>query len=285
MKTQRPLVLGHPDLDRGTRVVTARKAQRQGDHAPQDLISPVAHEISGAVDRLLGADLRRILVIGCGARPVLLHSLRNLGHDVRGVEAVSDYVIEANNYLGRDCVVTGCAEALPSGDATVDVVVMHNVLEHFDAPATAIAEAYRVLSPGGVLYIYTTNRWQVSLTGKNSEYTVPFFNWLPAIVKEAYVYHHFQHDPRLANYSRRPGVHWFNYPDLCALGRGAGFAQFYARIDLLSPDDEAAKRWPGFQAIHRLMQRSPWVRAAVLTQFGSGIYMIKRAAQRFSTIS
>ena len=45
------------------------------------------------------------------------------------------------------------------------------------------------------------------------------------------------YEPQLANYNARPAVHWFSFPDLCRLGREAGFAQFYSPLDLI--DDRA----------------------------------------------
>src|SRR5207237_55289 len=43
--------------------------------------------------------------------------------------------------------------ALPHGDASMDTVVLHQVLHFADAPSDAIAEAARVLAPGGRLLV------------------------------------------------------------------------------------------------------------------------------------
>jgi ArsR family transcriptional regulator len=43
--------------------------------------------------------------------------------------------------------------ALPLADASADVVILHQVLHYAHAPAHAIAEAARVLAPGGRLLI------------------------------------------------------------------------------------------------------------------------------------
>ena len=47
----------------------------------------------------------------------------------------------------------GDAEALPYDDASFDLVLGHAVLHHLPVPAVALAEAWRVLRPGGTLVI------------------------------------------------------------------------------------------------------------------------------------
>ena len=42
---------------------------------------------------------------------------------------------------------------LPLADASFDAVVIHQVLHYADRPAAAIAEAARVLRPGGILVV------------------------------------------------------------------------------------------------------------------------------------
>lgn len=49
--------------------------------------------------------------------------------------------------------VQGDAARLPLRDASVDAVTIVDALHHFAEPLSAIAEAYRVLRPGGVLLI------------------------------------------------------------------------------------------------------------------------------------
>lgn len=47
----------------------------------------------------------------------------------------------------------GQAEAIPLPDASVDLVITQEVLEHVADPFKAIAEIHRVLKPGGTLYL------------------------------------------------------------------------------------------------------------------------------------
>jgi ubiquinone/menaquinone biosynthesis C-methylase UbiE len=187
----------------------------------------------------------------------------------------------AGEYLGDpDVVLKGAAESIPLPDASQDLVVFDNVLEHVESPLQSLTEIFRVLKPGGITYLTTTNRHRVSLVGANWEYNVPFFNWYPRLLKESYIFRHLHYEPRIANFTERPAVHWFSFADLCAVGRMAGFAQFYSPLDLRRVEDAPAKglksmllRQPWFL---RAIQRNPFLRTLALTQIGGEIIMLKR---------
>lgn len=53
--------------------------------------------------------------------------------------------------------VRGWSDALPFADATFDAVVCKGALDHFDRPATAIAEMARVTRPGGRVILAIAN--------------------------------------------------------------------------------------------------------------------------------
>ena len=80
----------------------------------------------------------RLLDVGCGARPYeplfVQHGATYVGCDVEGSP-------------GAD--VHGFADALPAEDASFDVVLCTQVLEHVPDPAAAVRELRRVLRPGG----------------------------------------------------------------------------------------------------------------------------------------
>ena len=182
----------------------------------------------------------------------------------------------AESLGSRGEIKVGTAEVMPLESASQRAVLLESVLEHVDSPAQALAEAYRVLVPGGVLYVYTTNRLRFSLRGENGEFNVPFFNWFPSLVRESYVYKHLHFAPALANYSLRPAVHWFTYADLCRRGREVGFAQFYSLIDLVDAEAPSLKRGRFRRFLVQRCRHNPWLRALGLTQFGSAIFMYKR---------
>jgi ubiquinone/menaquinone biosynthesis C-methylase UbiE len=231
------------------------------------------------LDRLIDIrTARTFLVVGCGPQPDAIRVLRDMGYDVVGVEPVHQTLEAARRHLQDEgAVVEGCAEDLPNETESQDVVVLEAVLEHVDSVGKSLAEAYRVLVPGGVAYITTTNRHQLR---DNEEFNVRLYQMLPKVVKESYVFRHLHHEPRLANYAERPAVHWFTYAELCEKGREAGFAQFYSHLDLKPPEISS---FTGSQVTRRIkaqvlkhVHRSAWVRAAALTQVGGLIFMVKR---------
>jgi SAM-dependent methyltransferase len=170
----------------------------------------------------------------------------------------------------------GSAEQLPFQDESVGVVLVESVLEHVDSPIRSLQEAYRVLAPGGVAYVQTTNRHRISLKGDNGEFSIPFLNFMPKVVKEAAVHHHLHFDPRLAAFSPRPAVHWFSYADLCKLGRDVGFFQFYSKFDLIAKDDARLKANRLRAKLIDSFRYNMWLRALALIQFGDAVYMLKR---------
>lgn len=111
------------------------------------------------VDRdLTGMD---IVDVGCGGG-LLTVPLDQLGARVTGVDIEPSCVeaaARAAHQRGARCrFVVGDACALPLGDASADLVLLSDVLEHVVDQDAAIAEAARVLRPGGQLFVNTIHR-------------------------------------------------------------------------------------------------------------------------------
>lgn len=267
----RKLVDGYPGLERLGLEFFAGLQDQQG-YDPGAL-----HLLLARLSRL--ADVsppKRMLVIGCGPKPHVVRLLRDAGHDVVGLEPVPEFVASAREDLGSEsAVIEGAAEAMPLPDGSFDVVFAESVLEHVTSPSKALDEMCRLVRVGGLAYITTTNRYRISPTGTNGEYNVRFFNWLPATVRESFVFQHTHYDPSLANYSRLPAVHWFTYAKLCQMGREAGFARFYSLIDLMDENDPAVGRTRLRRALFRSSRYNPWLRSAALLQYGATIVMVK----------
>lgn len=270
-KTSRRLGAHHPDI-----------GAKGPDHFEQEALAHVGREESlsrlmGYLGRAVNVDPpARIAVIGCGPAPVTIRWLLDKGFEIRGVEPVADFVTKAAGYLGRaDVVGEGSAESSGLPDDSQDLVLLESVLEHVDSVSRTLHEAFRIVKPRGAVYVVTTNRYHPDLFGR-AEFNVRAFNWLPALVKESYVYKHLHYAPALANYSARPAVHWHTFDGLCRQGREAGFSGFYSLIDLLMEDDPAVQRSLLRKAMVRSARTSPWLRAAAIAaQPVTSILMLK----------
>jgi SAM-dependent methyltransferase len=114
--------------------------------------------------RMLAAALRgapagrRILDIGCGdgAATSLIATGRRQ-HHVIGVDW-STRAIEQARAHGFDLISAGVdPPGLPIATGTIDLVVMSELIEHLVDTDAALAEARRVLRPGGTLLLSTPN--------------------------------------------------------------------------------------------------------------------------------
>lgn len=92
--------------------------------------------------------------IGCGAGLLAPH-LAGRGYRHVGVDLVRSALDQATGHGVRP--VNANATALPLPDACADVVTAGEVLEHVPDWRAAVAEACRILRPGGVLVLDTLN--------------------------------------------------------------------------------------------------------------------------------
>ena len=79
---------------------------------------------------------------------------------VPGLSPPPIYVDRFRDYAGERCLADyyGDATALPFCDNSLDYVVTSHVLEHIPNPVQALAEWYRVLRPGGIIYCLVPDR-------------------------------------------------------------------------------------------------------------------------------
>jgi SAM-dependent methyltransferase len=272
MYAKRRLLQGHPDIERKALETYQASLHAREDHAPE------MDRLFRALDRLIDVSkLRTILVVGCGPEPETVRLLVERGYDAVGLEPVPSLVRAAKEYLSfPERIIEAAAEDIPLPTGSQDMVLAETVLEHVDSLQKTLSELYRVLAPGGLLYIFTTNRLRFNLLGRAEEFRVPFYNWLPALVKESYVHQHLHFDPSLANNTPRPAVHWYSYADLCTLGRSVGFHRFYSIIDLVDVNDRTVTGSALRRFLLRKAQTNPWIRALALSQYGGAIVMCKR---------
>jgi SAM-dependent methyltransferase len=102
---------------------------------------------------LVGADAQRILDIGCGDGALRAALPAPWRARLVGLDA------SATLLAGHPRpVVRADAAALPVDSGGVDAAVAVDVLDHLADPTGAIAEAHRVLAPGGVFLAATASR-------------------------------------------------------------------------------------------------------------------------------
>lgn len=164
------------------------------------------------VQRFVPLAGKRILDIGCGVG-MYVRRFRQCTDDVHGVDVEVDRVKQGALSLPNLAAAVG--EHLPYRDASLDVVFLHEVLEHVDNDAETMAEANRVLRPGGHIVIYVPNRLYFFETHgfylrKRFVFRLlPFINWFPDPIRRIFV----------------PHVRAYRYGDLARLFRPLGLRQ------------------------------------------------------------
>ncbi len=120
-------------------------------HFPNDAIEAALLDLAGP------GPYRRVVDFGTGTgRMLLLFSGR--AAESEGIDFSHRMLTVARANLERACVSNsrvrfGDVTAAPFEDASADLLIVHQVLHYLDTPGDAIAEAARVLMPGGRLLV------------------------------------------------------------------------------------------------------------------------------------
>lgn len=122
------------------------------------------HELTA---RLIPRSAHRVLDAGA-ANGWLASIMTSRGHAVTGLDLGFDSIHRASEHLESQGLpipfVQGDLYNLPFGDFSFDALVMTEVIEHLERPADALAEATRVLAPGGHVVITTPYRERIRYT-------------------------------------------------------------------------------------------------------------------------
>ena len=108
--------------------------------------------------RYVGGPGRRVLDLGC--RDGALTRTYTEGNDVVGVDADRNALAAASE-LGIETHWADLDEPLPFDEASFDVVVAGELLEHLRDPRRLVAEARRVLRPGGTFVASVPNAYRL----------------------------------------------------------------------------------------------------------------------------
>jgi 2-polyprenyl-6-hydroxyphenyl methylase/3-demethylubiquinone-9 3-methyltransferase len=148
--------------------------------------------------------------VGCGAG-TQARLWAGEGHRVHGVDINGPLIDLARERSARDGMLisfeVGSATALPWSAGSMDVCVLPELLEHVGDWRACLAEADRVLRPGGLLYLSTTNL----LCPQQQEFNLPLYSWYPAPLKRYCERLSVTTHPALANHAKYPAVHWFTF--------------------------------------------------------------------------
>lgn len=104
---------------------------------------------------------RRLLDIGSGEGHFAALAAKR-GWTINAMDYLIEGVQRSQRRLGN-VVVRGDAQALPYTESVFDVVALWDVLEHLPDPGRTLAEARRVLRPGGLLAWSTPNTEALSV--------------------------------------------------------------------------------------------------------------------------
>ena len=186
-------------------------------YAEQSLSETTLHrfrEIRESVLRVLGearaATPLDVADIGCGAG-TQCRLWAELGHRVVGLD-VNEPLIQ----LGRERACAdnlaidlrvGSATDLPLASASMDVCLVPELLEHVADWESCVKEFARILRPGGLLYLTTTNK----LCPVQNEFNLPMYGWYPGFIKRRYETLAATTRPEIANHAKYPAVNWFSY--------------------------------------------------------------------------
>jgi 2-polyprenyl-6-hydroxyphenyl methylase/3-demethylubiquinone-9 3-methyltransferase len=164
----------------------------------------------------------RVADIGCGAG-TQCRLWAALGHKVNGLD-VNGPLIEVarrrSKENGLDITFdVGSATALPYTDASMDVCLLPELLEHVADWQGCLNEAVRILRPGGLLYL-STNNW---LCPVQQEFNLPLYSWYPGFLKRKYERLAVTTRPEIVNYAKYPAVNWFSVYFLANYLEARGF--------------------------------------------------------------
>jgi 2-polyprenyl-3-methyl-5-hydroxy-6-metoxy-1,4-benzoquinol methylase len=90
------------------------------------------------------------------------------------------------------------------------VCLLPELLEHVVEWMACLKETARILRPGGVLFLSTTNK----LCPSQQEFSLPLYSWYPRPLKRHFEKLAVTKRPELENFARYPAVNWFSFYSL-----------------------------------------------------------------------
>lgn len=152
------------------------------------------------IERYVPLRDRRVLDLGCGLGEYVRAFARRGAHAL-GTDIASDRLVQAQERVtstatrGVDGFAAAAGELLPFRDASFDVIVLNEVIEHVQDDRATLREVARVLRPGGTCILFAPNRLfpfethGIYWRGRYIFGNIPFVNWLPGVLRDRLVPH------------------------------------------------------------------------------------------------
>jgi SAM-dependent methyltransferase len=153
-------------------------AARRAPSLSTPSLSTIERAVLSHVERLGLRHGARVLDAPCGAG-ALAAALLAAGYDVHGADVVAD----AAPILGDRFLMADFAGGLPAADASFDLVLSIEGIEHLENPYAFLREIHRVLRPGGRCMVTTPNT--ASLRSRVRFFGSGFYNQDPRPLNEA----------------------------------------------------------------------------------------------------
>jgi len=165
----------------------------------KELESFINQTITNVFQKYLGGSNGKLLEGGCGYGAWCVWFKRR-GHEVIGIENDERVVAKAKKYSPLIPIEVGDVVSLSYPDNSFDAYISLGVLEHFEqGPDRALAEAHRVLKPGGLAFIsvpvLTVVRWMITHPFRNL-----YFFWRKLRGKKNYFWEYRYSEKELKKY-------------------------------------------------------------------------------------
>lgn len=136
-------------------------------------------------------------------------------------------------------VVNGAGERLPFADASFDLAICWDVVEHVQDPDRLLAELARVLRPGGRALVTVINRFAF----RDPHYHMPLLNWLPRSLAEAWIERRgrSKHEAAFSDRQRLSEMHYYTIGGFARLAATHGFRVGDIRADRVRRGEGTAR--------------------------------------------
>lgn len=191
-------------------------------------------------DLISDLEQRSVLDLGSGRGKFLIEATRR-GIKAVGLELNQDYInmtLSRAKLEGIEVEVRqGSGEVLPFGSEIFDFINIAEVIEHVADPKKVMSEVFRVLKPGGLVYVSVPNRYGL----KDQHFNLYFVNWLPRCFSRMFISIFGQHKD-YAGYNglqKLSDMHYFSY------GKAKRFFESFNFVTQDIRETKIAKRFCG----------------------------------------